>query len=68
MKGFYRDLTTGILLVFAATLLASNAAEIQPLRPGTELFVDDIGIEKKTNVVRRIHPAAKLDQPVLRDC
>ena len=66
MPRFCHSLTAGLLLAFAAGLLASDAAELQPLRPGTELFVDDIGIETKANVVRRIHPAAKLDRPVLR--
>lgn len=65
MKRFRRKLTTGLLFGLAATVLAANAAELQPLRPGTQLFADDLGIGKKAGVVRTIHPAAKLDQPVL---
>jgi hypothetical protein len=42
------------------------APELLPLRPGTELFVDDLRLERRENVTRRIHPARKLDQPVLR--
>ncbi len=41
------------------------AADLRPLRPGTELFVDDVQIATRTGVVRRIHPARKLPQPVI---
>jgi len=66
MKRFSRNLAAGLLLVYAAAAFALDATELQPLRPGTELFVDDFGIEKKANVARKIHPAAKLAQPVLK--
>jgi hypothetical protein len=41
------------------------AADLRPLRPGTELFVDDVQIAARPGVVRRVHPARKLPQPVL---
>jgi hypothetical protein len=44
---------------------ASAAPELRPMRDGTELFVDDVNVAKKVNVVRRVHAATKLDTPVM---
>ncbi len=35
------------------------------MRDGTELFVDDVNVAKKVNVVRRVHAATKRDAPVM---
>lgn len=53
----------GAIAVLSATLVA--AAEVPGLRPDTELFVDDIGIEKRENVVRRVYAARKEASPVI---
>lgn len=50
------------LLAFAA---AAAAAELRPLRPGTELFVDDVQVARRENATRRIVPAGRRPQPVL---
>ena len=44
-----------------------NAADGEALLIGTEtqLFVDDVIVGAKSGVVRTLHPAQKLDQPVL---
>lgn len=57
----------GIRLALLAFLVsgAGRTAELRPLRDGTELFVDDHEIARQTGVVRRIHPARKLPQPVV---
>ncbi|OAM87775.1 hypothetical protein OH491_08485 [Termitidicoccus mucosus] len=44
--------------------LADLAAQV-PLRPGTELFVDDVNIIHKENVTRRTHAGSKPAAPVL---
>jgi len=38
---------------------------VDGFRPGTELFVDDVMIERSTGVTRTLHQATKLDHPVL---
>lgn len=45
--------------------LAARAATLEPLRAGTELFVDDVNVARREQVVRRIHPAQRLPEPVL---
>lgn len=57
-----------LFLFFATVALATvgaKAAELRALRHGTELFVDNIHIASQTNVTRTVHPARKLDHPVL---
>jgi sialidase-1 len=44
---------------------SKKTPELRPMRHGTELFVDDVKVARKENVVRRIHAATKLDRPVL---
>lgn len=56
------------LVLFSCLLLdltASTAQSLLPLRPGTELFVDDVNVARRSNVTRTIHPARKPDAPVL---
>jgi hypothetical protein len=60
-----RCLTTALLVFAMPAMSRMAAAELQALRPNTELFVDDLGISAKSNVSRTIHPAEKLDHPVL---
>jgi hypothetical protein len=43
----------------------ANLAAQAPLRPGTELFVDDVNIIHKENVTRRTHAGSKPAAPVL---
>lgn len=35
------------------------------MRDGTELFVDDVNITRRENVVRRVHAATRRDRPVI---
>jgi len=54
------------LLLFSLPCLGAIAGpSLLPLRAGTELFVDDVNLTRQTNVTRTIHPARKLDKPVL---
>ena len=56
------------LLPCAALLLPvilAAAGAPRPLRPGTELFVDDARIARRENVTRTTHPARKPPRPVL---
>ncbi len=54
----------GLSLAPPQDLQAQNA-RLRPLRPGTELFVDDLRISRRLNAKRQTHPARKLDEPVL---
>lgn len=62
---FLRRLPLGLLLSSLFCLAGHAASPLLPLRAGTELFVDDVNISYRTNVTRTIHPARKLDRPVL---
>lgn len=54
-----------LFTALAVAITASAAPELRPMRDGTELFVDDLAITRKENVIRRVHPARKLDRPVM---
>lgn len=64
-----------LLFAFAIAANAANATtgptagratpELRPMRDGTELFVDDVNLVKKSHVVLRVHPGRKLDRPVM---
>ncbi|MBI5688909.1 MAG: hypothetical protein HZC55_02340 [Verrucomicrobia bacterium] len=51
------------LVVLGGT--AASGADLRALRPDTELFVDDVRIARRTDVVRKIVPARRLARPVL---
>jgi hypothetical protein len=53
-----------VLLVLTAGAVAASP-QLRPMRDGTELFVDDVNIAQRSDVVRTIHAAEKLDHPVL---
>jgi len=59
-----RSIPQFVWLICAGVAVA-NAAELRPMRDGTELFVDDVNVARAENVTRRVHPGAKLDRPVL---
>jgi hypothetical protein len=56
---------------FPAALLCCLAADaaaagaVRPLRDGVELFVDDEHVARATGVTRTLHPARKLEHPVI---
>ncbi|MBA4017646.1 MAG: hypothetical protein C0483_10775 [Pirellula sp.] len=60
-----RIVRTTVLFTTLLGVATIAAAELKPLRDGTELFVDDVRIARKENVTRRVHAAEKLDRPVM---
>lgn len=58
---------TIIAFLWAAggVIAESGTSGLRPLREGTELFVDDVQLASKSRVERTVHPARKLDHPVL---
>ncbi len=61
----------GFLVAFPAPLFAQNAKLERPATPSLkkgekQLFVDSIMIREKQGVTRVIHPAKKLEHPVLK--
>lgn len=60
-----RRISQGCLLTGLLASASFAGTPLLPLRAGTELFVDDVNLASKTNVTRTIHPARKLDRPVL---
>ncbi len=53
-----------VRLLFACAATAA-AAELRPMRPGTELFVDDVQVARRENATRRVVPVQRLPRPVL---
>lgn len=54
-----------LTILLLAAVPGAAGAELRPLRPGTELFVDDVRIAHREHVTRRVVPAARLPRPVL---
>ena len=54
-----------LLMIMTATLGATEARTLRPMRSGTELFVDDVKVARMEGVVRRTHAAEKPAGPVI---
>ena len=54
-----------MIAVWLSICSAMFGQELVPFRPGTELFADDANIGSMSGVKRTIHPATKLEKPVL---